>query len=121
LLALIDGDICCYRAAASCEPTKAKPDREPQEVAIMRADELMRRILHETSSDTYKLYIGGSDNFRYKIYPEYKANRLDKPKPEYLQDVRAFLVSEWNAEIVNGMEADDAMSRCPYSFLILMM
>lgn len=75
----------------------------------MRCDELVRRILEETQSDTYKLYIGGEDNFRYKIYPEYKANRSDKTKPEYLQDVRAFLVSEWNAEIVNGMEADDAL------------
>jgi 5'-3' exonuclease len=109
LIALIDGDIVSYRTAASCEPTRIKPEREPQDVAIMRADELVRRILHETGSDSYKLYIGGEDNFRYKIYPEYKANRSDKPKPTYLQDVRSFLVSEWNAEIVNGIEADDAL------------
>lgn len=110
MIALIDADLVAYRSAASCEPTRIKPDREAREVAILRADELMRRILHETGAESYRAFIGGEDNFRYKIYPEYKANRTDKPKPEYLQDVRAFLVSEWNAEIVNGMEADDAMA-----------
>lgn len=109
ITALIDGDIVAYRSAASCNPTKAKPEQEPLEAALMRADELMSRILHETETSHYKLYIGGEDNFRYGIDPEYKANRNDTPRPIWLQDVRAYLVSQWNAEIVNGIEADDAM------------
>lgn len=69
----------------------------------------MQRILEETKADTYQLFLGGDNNFRYQIDPSYKANRADKPKPMYLQDVRAYLAANWNAEIVNDIEADDAM------------
>lgn len=69
----------------------------------------MRRIIDDTKADTYRAFIGGEDNYRYQIYPEYKANRTDKPRPTWLQDVRAFLVEEWKAEIVNGQEADDML------------
>lgn len=69
----------------------------------------MKRILHETGADSYKMYIGGSENFRKQIDSSYKANRDDKPKPAWLQDVRAYLVTEWKAEITENIEADDAL------------
>jgi DNA polymerase-1 len=107
LIALIDGDIVAYRAASSCEPTKAKAVREPLEFAITRADECMRRILYAYGHCEYKLFIGGGDNFRYQIDPSYKANRSDKPRPEWLQPVREYLVTEWQAHIADGIETDD--------------
>lgn len=67
----------------------------------------MRRILHATNAREYKLFIGGADNFRYQIDPTYKANRNDKPRPEWLQPVREFLVTEWKAHISDGIETDD--------------
>lgn len=107
MIALIDGDLVSYPSAASCEPTKAKAEREPLDVAISRADDVMRRILHNTNASSYKLFIGGADNFRYSIDPTYKANRNDKPRPQHLQDVRSFLVTEWKAHISDGIETDD--------------
>jgi DNA polymerase-1 len=109
LIALIDGDLVAYRSAASCQPTKAKADLEPLEVAIARADECMRRILHNINAQEYRCFIGGGDNFRYKIDPNYKANRKDMPRPEWLQDVREYLVSTWKTQVCDGIEADDAM------------
>lgn len=106
---MVDGDLVGYRSAASCEPTKLKPDREPLEVAIARCDDLMRRILHETNAPSYQCYIGGSENFRYDIDPNYKANRKDKPRPMWLQEVREYLVMNWNTQICDGIEADDAL------------
>lgn len=108
-IALIDGDAVAYRCAASCEPTKEKLEREPLEVAIQRADELCYRILSDTQAEKYRFFLTGSENFRKKLYPDYKANRANKPVPQYLQDVRAFLVGEWNAEICVGYEADDGI------------
>jgi len=105
--ALIDGDIVAYRTAASCE--KQGVVVESQEVALLRADELVRRILQETDSDTYKVFLTGSDNYRYQYNPEYKANRKDVPRPAHLQAVREYLVTEWNASVEDGQEADDAM------------
>lgn len=109
LIALIDGDCVGYRAAASCQPTKAKPFLEPLEAALGRCEDTMQRIKYATKCDLYKVYIGGSDNFRYSINPEYKANRKDLPRPEWLQPVREYLVTVHGASICDGIEADDAL------------
>jgi 5'-3' exonuclease len=109
VIAFIDMDIVAYRCAASCEPTKTKLEREPIELAIQRTDELMYRILLETDCEEYQGWLSGSENFRKLIYPEYKANRDNIRRPEYLQPVRAFLVEEWKAKLALGYEADDAI------------
>jgi DNA polymerase-1 len=69
----------------------------------------MRRILHETNAGSYVLFIGGAENYRYSIDPNYKANRSDKEKPMWLQQVREYLVTEWKAQIADGIETDDAV------------
>jgi 5'-3' exonuclease len=105
---LIDADIVAYRAASSCEPTKAKPHLEPPEVALWRLKDMIGRICIATNSQDIECYLGGSDNFRYKIYPEYKGNRT-KEKPHYLEACRELLVTQYKATIVNGYETDDAL------------
>jgi 5'-3' exonuclease len=108
-IALIDGDLISYRCAASCEPTKEKLEREPLDLAIRRADELLYRILNTTQTEEYRLFLSGSTNFRKRLYPLYKANRERYPKPEHLESVREFLVREWRGEICTGYEADDGI------------
>jgi hypothetical protein len=100
--ALIDSDIVAYRCAAATE-------NDTEDIARWQTSEMMRRILHETNAMRYKCFISGSDNFRYAVYPEYKANRKDMPKPKHLQVVREHLVTEWQAVIADGVEADDLM------------
>lgn len=100
--ALIDGDIVCYRCAAATE-------NDTEDIARWQAGEMMRRILHETNAMRYQCFISGSDNFRYAVYPQYKANRKDLPKPRHLQAVREHLVVEWQSVIANGVEADDLL------------
>lgn len=118
-LALIDGDMIAHRTAASCEPSRKKAqalgipyeelETEPETIAIQRADELLYRILNETTAEKHRIFIGGSDNFRYFLYSEYKGNRRDQPDPTHLGAVREFLVREWGAEICSGYEADDGI------------
>lgn len=100
--ALIDADIVSYRCAAASE-------NEPKEVALLRASELMQRIIDETKADNYLAYLSGSNNFRNQYNPDYKANRKDTPRPKWLQDVREHLVLEWQASVEDEQEADDAM------------
>lgn len=104
---LVDGDIISYRCAASC--LRQGVCVEPVEIAQMRVNDLMYRIIQETEATQYEVYIGGIDNFRYSIYPEYKANRKDIVKPAWLEACREQLVVEWGAKIVNGMETDDML------------
>ena len=115
--ALIDGDIVAYRCSASAE-------HEPEEIAVLRIENMMRDILRESESNEYRCFLTGKGNFRYDIYPEYKANRKDKPKPVHLQACRDYLVETWNAVISEGCEADDligiAATDCedPMSFVV---
>lgn len=102
-LCLVDGDIVCYRCAATANGL-------PKDIALVRTDELMRRILHETNATNYKVFLSGANNFRYTIFPEYKAHRKDKPRPEHLEATKEFLVTEWKATITDGYEADDELA-----------
>lgn len=100
--ALIDGDIACFRCAAASEDADL-------EICLLRLDKQIQDILYLTDTSTRKIFLTGSDNFRKTIYPEYKANRKDKIPPKWLQQCREYLVTEWNAKVTDGCEADDML------------
>ena len=81
MLAIIDGDIICYRASASAE-------KDSEEIAIIRADAMVKDCVSIVGADEIKLFLTGSTNFRNDIYSEYKANRRDMARPKWLQQVR---------------------------------
>ena len=101
MLALIDSDIVCYRCAASAE-------EDEEWIATARTDRLVEDILTGINAEEYKLFLSGSSNFRKEIYPEYKANRK-QPKPKHLEACRRYLLEYWEASLVDGYEADDAL------------
>ena len=101
-LTLIDADIVAFRCAASAE-------NENKDIAVWRVGDLMQRIMHETESSAFQGFLTGSNNFRYDIYPEYKAHRKKKPKPQFLEACRESLVINWKCQVTDGIEADDAL------------
>ena len=101
-VACIDADIVAYRCAAVNENADLG-------LAIWQTDQLLTRILEDTNADDWRLYLSGENNFRYEIFPEYKANRREQPKPKHLEGLREYLVVSWNARICDGYEADDAL------------
>ena len=102
-IALIDGDAVIFRCAASV------PDEEPLDYATRRVDELLQKIIGEVQAGEYRLFIKSDFNFRYKINPEYKANRRNLQPPGHLQGCREFVINEWKAEFESGIEADDLL------------
>jgi 5'-3' exonuclease len=102
LKALIDADIVAYRVACTCQEDDA------QDFVFARAEDLIDSILVNTEAEEYRLFLTGKDNFRYTIYPEYKAHR-PKEKPFWLQACREYLIATFNAEVIDGQEADDAL------------
>lgn len=101
-VALIDGDIVAFRCAASAE-------NDPVEIALLRADKLMRDIIEATQAEAYVASLTGTGNFRYEINPDYKANRKDKVPPVHLLTVQNFLIDEWGAVPSEDCEADDVL------------
>lgn len=103
MIALIDADIVAYRCAASCK------EEDPLDVGLFRVDKLMREILEMVEADKYYAFLTGKNNFRKVVNPDYKANRKDMIPPVYLKDCKDYLISEWNAVLSDGQEADDLL------------
>ena len=102
MIALIDADIVSFSCAVYNENFGWDACRED-------IDQLMKRILETTGATSYECYISGSNNFRYRIYPDYKANRKGKPDPQYRAEANAYLVTEYGGKVTDGYEADDAI------------
>jgi 5'-3' exonuclease len=100
MIALIDSDTLAYASAATAEGQGAA-------IACWNANKMVEDILRKLNVSDYQLYLTGDSNFRYQIYPEYKANRLKTPRPTLLPDVVAHLIREWGAFTSEGGEADD--------------
>lgn len=101
--ALVDGDILVYRIGYTTE-------QDEEWVAAARVDELIFSIMEETQATSSRLFLTSTDhsNYRFAIYPEYKAHRK-QPKPKHYKFIREHLIDRYYAEVVYGEEADDAL------------
>lgn len=120
--ALIDGDVLAYRFASSCETATEWEDdiwtihadmglakakvREFLQVDILEPITYLMELDHTPG---YRVFLSDSTNFRKEVWPTYKENRKGKRKPIILQQVREWMIEEFLAEIVEGVEADDLL------------
>jgi DNA polymerase-1 len=106
MIALIDGDIVLYKTGFACDAQDA-----PVELNLWQAEETIKVMLRELGANSFKVYLSDTlaNNYRYKIYPEYKANRKDAKRPKFYDEIKQFLINEFEAEITPGQEADDAL------------
>ena len=128
MLTIIDSDSLCYANAFAvqekCELTgEVEVTENGEKFLRSKLRSSIAKIIEETGGTDYKLFLTGTDNFReddYELRPQeypkdmvpvipslYKKNREGMPRPLLLQEARDYLVDEFNAIIVNGMEADD--------------
>ena len=113
LVNLIDADPIVYEACFVAE-AKEKEGVYLNEYQVFKVvDTIMRAIFRHTPMSThYKPYLTiGKDNFRLKRATTlpYKGERK-KDKPFFYDKVRDYLVKHWNAQLVSGVEADDALT-----------
>lgn len=88
-----------------------KKEIQPLSNALQNVRTIVQGILNAMGSNDYTLYLTSNDksNFRYDVaitHP-YKGNR--KEKPHWYNEIREYLINEWDAVVVEGMEADDAL------------
>jgi hypothetical protein len=62
--------------------------------------------------DRLDLFLTGKGNYRNEIATirGYKANRVGTERPVHYKAIRRYMVERWNAAVVDGYEADDAVS-----------
>jgi len=113
---LIDGDIWCFRAAASCEyATKWDEDvwtlhaHENEAVAALNGQ--IDGIVEALEADRVVFALSSSvvPNFRYDVLPTYKSNRADKRKPMLIGPLKAYLRENYEVWERPGLEGDDVL------------
>lgn len=102
MILLIDCDTPCYASAAAHE-------NDSLEIACLEVDKLINKVIEDTECSGWEIYLTGDGNFRYGVYPEYKAHRLKTPTPRHLKDVKAHVTRAWGAIVAEGCEADDLL------------
>lgn len=109
ITALIDADSLCYAIGFSSNDAE-----EP--FAIARLEETMTELCMELDCDDYKGFLTGKGNFRdvVAVTAPYKGQRISE-KPVHLQALRCHLVTSWGFEVVQGIEADDAVGIAAYA------
>lgn len=101
--ALVDADILVYRFGFASEG-------DPAEFALARLSEFLDNLYIELSVDEVWGYLTGTNNFRHEIAvtAPYKGNRIME-KPYHFQLLREYMERAWGFEVIDGMEADDAI------------
>jgi 5'-3' exonuclease len=111
VIALIDGDILCYRIGFAT-------NEESEDVAIRTmASFLEDMLMHDLDCNEWITYLTGRSNFRHEIAvtEPYKGNRT-KEKPIHIDLLRDYLVTAWNGVVSNGNEADDEIAIAATSY-----
>ena len=88
-IGLLDGDIFLHRVGFTCED-------DPFWVAKARLNDSLDKCLVDTEVSEFQIWLSdnAANNYRYQIYPLYKANRT-KPKPVHHKELKAYLIQEW--------------------------
>lgn len=80
-------------------------------VAFYSVDSIMKTILQKCNSNVFRIFLTGSSNFRdaVAVSHKYKGNGDALDKPIHYEEVAEYMTDKWGAEVVEGMEADDAL------------
>lgn len=114
---LIDGDIIAYSCGFASDAGAKKDglEYEPLEHCLHTVKKMLLSIL-ENAVDAdeecdYRVFLTGAGNFRDEVATTlpYKGNRDPTHKPHWLKEIRQYMVDKWDADVVDGMEADDAI------------
>lgn len=111
---LIDGDILMYRFAFSNEFNIQWDENTSSKVvqhtdARADIDDFIVNMAEKAQADKIRVALSSPTNFRKKVYPEYKSNRKDAPKPEMLKFLRDHLIANYHTLAEDELEGDDIM------------
>lgn len=69
-------------------------------------------VLTDTGSADYQIFLTGKTNYRDAIAKQrpYKGNRDKLHRPFWYKEIRQYLIDRWGAKVIEGEEADDAIS-----------
>ncbi len=112
MLGLGDGDLLVHEIAVLGEYVDDKEVKQILPFSYLSdiLDNRIEQILAAANCESARWFLTGKGNFRYDIaaVKPYKAKR--GAKPFHYENLKWYLISRYKAEVVDGMEADDAMA-----------
>ena len=110
---LIDSDFLAYKAAQACEI--GIDFGEDVIIAQSQFSDVLRVFHNELNKvtkammeDDFILYFSSTENFRKKIYPDYKGHRM-KRKPLGYKRLVNYCRENHKFKLIEGLEADDTI------------
>jgi len=110
---LIDSDFLAYKAAQACEI--GIDFGEDVIIAQSQFSDVLRvfhneldKVTKAMMDDNFILYFSSTENFRKKIYPDYKGHRM-KRKPLGYKRLLNYCRKNHNFKLIEGLEADDTI------------
>jgi DNA polymerase-1 len=112
--AVIDADMVVYRAGfASEQEIKWEDDiwtlHSSEADMKVIVNDMVEYAVDQTKASDYLMVFSDKRNFRYDIFPEYKANRKGKRKPLGLASITDWAFNNHNGVRKNNLEADDVI------------
>jgi 5'-3' exonuclease len=106
------GDVIVYRIgfATQHKDEEGEMIADPLPYALHSCKQYIKGIIKKTGADSFRLFLTGKGNFRSVVDTEYKANRKDSTKPIHYDEIRKYMIKYFKAEVIDGMEADDALA-----------
>lgn len=110
---IIDGDMFLYRAAFATETeikwdedtwTLHSSESEAQYSFGSSIDSLVRKL---DADAEYLIAFSDTENYRFDIFPGYKANRKNTRKPLGLKALRDWAIETYDSRVFPRLEADD--------------
>lgn len=128
LAPLVDADSMIYRAGFSadsqvvgsfmetlgCDKEKAEELAAEEDYLVAALGNLKQMLqdgVRHFDKKRARVFLTGSGNYREQVatIAPYKGNRVAR-KPKYYSELRQYAKEIWDAEVVDGYEADDAVS-----------
>jgi len=115
---IIDGDIIAFQACAASEKaikwdddlwTLQTDEWEAKHKAHTSVERIIAKAKEYFDVGYVHIAISSTTNFRKDVYPDYKANRVNKRKPMCIREVVAHLGTKYPVKVWTGIEADDVM------------
>ena len=101
MIAIIDGDVLLYMSIWGMDTKQEANDK---------FDGLFNSSLESVFATDYVMALGGPDNFRVDLFPNYKGNRTKSKstRPEWFLDLKSDIVERYEGCIfTDNCEADD--------------
>lgn len=111
---LIDGDIVLYASSVATEfSADWGGDNWVLSANLLQSMSLVRKYMDDLYEklkyDEMVVCLSGPNNFRYNLNPNYKSNRKDTRKPIVYSELKNWFMSNYYAECVPTLEADDLL------------